>query len=97
MPESTNDELREHNEYDGAVTEALMREHSEDWDMETIREAVLIATNTMLPIIHQHTEQVVLEAREETAIRFYRLSEDLRRARERIAQLTTNPTVGDDE
>jgi hypothetical protein len=46
-----DDELREHNKYDALVTQALMEQHSDDWDMETIREAALIATNTILKII----------------------------------------------
>lgn len=39
--------LREHNDYDGLVTKALMEEHPE-WDMETVREAALISSNVII-------------------------------------------------
>lgn len=54
-------DLRRHNDYDELVTQALMREHSEDWSMETIREAALIATNTMLPLIKSYGIQQRIE------------------------------------
>lgn len=60
-PAKATEELRKHNDYDELVTKALMREHSDDWSMETIREAALIATNTMLPLIKNYGIQQRIE------------------------------------
>lgn len=43
------DELRVHNEYDSMLTKVLMEQHLE-WDMETVREAALICSNTLIPV-----------------------------------------------
>lgn len=57
-PKPTDSEqLRQHNEYDSLLTAALMREHSEDWSMETVREAALICSNTMLHLMAQRDQQ----------------------------------------
>lgn len=57
------EELLKHNEYDEIVTKALMEAHSDDWSMEVIREAALIATNTMLPLIHSREIEALNQGR----------------------------------
>ena len=52
--------LRTHNEYDSIFTSALMNQHPE-WDMETVREAALICSNTMKPLIQQEANRQKLE------------------------------------
>lgn len=41
---------RQHNTLDSLLTAALIKEHP-DWDMETVREAALICSNTLLPMV----------------------------------------------
>lgn len=41
--------VRKHNDYDSLLSSALQKEHP-DWSQETIREAALICSNTILPL-----------------------------------------------
>ena len=67
--------LRTHNQFDGIVSKALMEQHP-DWSMETVREAALIATNTLLPLLplmytRKELEQAELRGRQNELDRFY--------------------------
>ena len=60
-PPNTGKELREHNEYDELLTQVLMKEHAHDWDMETVREAALICSNTIIPILEARVHEILDE------------------------------------
>jgi hypothetical protein len=64
-PEATQGELRQHNELDSLLTKALMKEHSDDWDMDTVREAALICSNVALAYLTTTATRMAVEARKE--------------------------------
>src|ERR1044072_9448952 len=67
VPTPVDGGLIMHNSLDSLFTEALMKEHADDWDMETVREAALICSNTLLAqkldptFVHDHNIEVLLD------------------------------------